>query len=89
MRDISPLLIRIAVMVAVPSIACFGYYSLAGVGDQSGPWVVPMILAYPLALIGAIGLGMALLAQKRSTKRIWIAAACLVVPVVFILFMRA
>ena len=40
-------LVRLAVVVAVPGMACFSYYSLAYLGDEHASWSLPVLLAYP------------------------------------------
>jgi 4-amino-4-deoxy-L-arabinose transferase-like glycosyltransferase len=82
-------LIRFAIAVALPSIACFGLYSLDHVAEDNSSWTVPVILAYPAALIGLGGLAMAVLAPRRSNVKIWWWAIGVAIPVMFLLVVRA
>ena len=89
MPNIPQWLIRAAVAVAVPTIACFGYYSLESLGDDKGPWTLPVILAYPMALIGLIALAAQLLSPSRSKLVLWLSALCIVMPILFLFLVRA
>ncbi len=77
------------VVVAIPTVACFGYYSLDGLGEDQGVWGLAVILAYPTALIGFIGLAMALLSPRSSRLRYGLWMLCILVPVIFLLWVRA
>ena len=69
-------------------MACFGLYSLDRSGNNSSAWSSLVILAYPLAIIGLVGVAAVLTSPKRSTPLLWLSAACVVVSVVFLLFVR-
>ena len=81
-------LVRLAVVVAVPGMACFGYYSLVYLGDEHASWSLPVLLAYPAALIGLVSLASALLSPQPSKRRLWLSAFCFIMPVVFLLVVR-
>lgn len=80
--------LRIAVGVAVPTIACFGLYSLNGVVAEADAATTAVILAYPLALIGLIG--MAALALSGSRAKTWyvMAGLCFALPAGFLAYVR-
>jgi hypothetical protein len=82
-------LLRFAIALAVPAIPCFAYYSLAYAGDASGVRWLSIVLAAPLALIGGIALIKGLLEPCATTFKLWLAALLLVVPVMFLLWIRA
>jgi len=81
-------LLRAAVALAVPTIACFGYYSLAYVDQEGSAWSTLVILAYPTALIGLVGVVAVLVSRRRSRALLWLAFVCLAVPLVFLLVLR-
>ncbi len=81
-------LIRFALIVAVPSIACFGLYSTDYLDEKNGVWAVPAILAYPVALIGIGGLAMTLLSPKRSKPRMLLWTVIAAIPILFLLILR-
>jgi hypothetical protein len=82
-------LIRLAVVLALPAIPCFAYYSLAYVDDAHGALKLLVVLAGPLALIGASGLIWGLLKPRRSKLMLWLAGVTLVLPVLLLLWIRA
>ncbi len=49
-------LTRLVVIIALPTIACFGFYSIDYLDQENSYLILPTILSYPLALIGLIGL---------------------------------
>ncbi len=82
-------LLRIAVVVAIPAVPCFAYYSLAYVDDAQGFLKLLVVLAGPLALIGGSGLIRELLQSQRSKLMLWLAGVTLVLPVILLLWIRA
>jgi hypothetical protein len=87
--DLPQWLVRLAVVVAVPTMACFGYYSLETHGDARGYWTLPVVLAYPAALMGLIAFVAALTSRRRSRGKLWLSALCFIVPSVFLLLLRS
>ena len=86
---IPPWLIRVVVAVAIPTMACFGYYSLERLGEGLEGWAVPVVLAYPAALIGLVGFVMAWNSPRRSIPKLALCALCIVVPILFLLWVRS
>jgi uncharacterized membrane protein YsdA (DUF1294 family) len=80
--------VRLAVMLAVPTLACFGYYTLEALPAARSAWAVPAVLAYPMALVGAIGSLAALRAAQKSALRTTLWALCLLVPLAFLVWLR-
>lgn len=76
--------LRLAVAVALPTLACTGYYAAGDLGDGQGQWTVPVILALPLALIGGIGLVAELLKARPSRPRCGFLSLLAVLPVIFL-----
>jgi hypothetical protein len=80
-------LIRIAIILAIPAIPCFGYYSLAYLGEERSAWMLPAVLSLPVLLIGLIALMKGV--DRRSSKlRVWLAGLLIAVPAVFLLWLR-
>lgn len=76
----TPTLLRLAIAVALPTIACVGWYSAGDLRPEHSAWAVPVVLAYPLLLIGAVGLVVQCAAPKRSMRLLGASAACIVLP---------
>lgn len=81
-------LIRVAIMAIVPTIACSAYYSVEYLGRKEATWTLPVILAYPLALISLIGLAAELLSPQRSKLKLGFSAFFFIVPLAFLLLVR-
>jgi hypothetical protein len=81
-------LVGAILMVAMPSIACFGYYSVSSLGEASGAASMLIVLAYPMALIGLCALVATAMSQQRTSRRLWTAALCFAVPATFLLLIR-
>ena len=81
-------LIRLAIVVAIPAIACFGYYSVDHLSENNNQWTTLVLLAYPTILIGVIGLGMTLLSPRNSKfkQQFWIAV--ILIPTLLLIFIR-
>jgi hypothetical protein len=87
--NVFPNLVRLAVVIMVPTLACFGYYTLDALDDSRSAWVVPAVLAYPAALIGLIGLVSTLRDASATRTRLALWALCLAAPVVLLLWLRS
>lgn len=81
-------LVGIAVAATVPSIACFGFYTLDAVGEVGRRWPMLVILAYPVALIALISLVATSFSAQRTKPRALISAICFVAPALFLLLIR-
>ncbi|MEH6616732.1 MAG: hypothetical protein V7699_02735 [Porticoccus sp.] len=88
-------IIPLIIAVAIPTIACFAYYSLDemnGSGmlrEKNSFWTSAIILAYPTSLIGMIGLVMTHYSPKKSLIKYSTWGVCMLLPIVFLLFVRA
>lgn len=54
--------------IAVPGIACHGYYTYEATADAPVQWRVAMVLAYPAMLIALVWCVMKLCASKSHKK---------------------
>ena len=77
------------VAVAVPSIACFGFYTLEAAGEAGKHYPTLVILSYPATLIGLVWLVAAALSERRTVSRLLIPLACFLIPAVFLLLIRS
>ncbi len=55
--------------VAVPGIACHGYYAYAAAADASPLWRGLIVLAYPALLIALAWGAMTMRSPARSTRK--------------------
>ncbi|MCV6611821.1 MAG: hypothetical protein OIF55_13685 [Amphritea sp.] len=65
-------LIKLIIMVLLPIVMCFGYYSLGRLSEASFGLSLVAVLSLPLCLLGLGGL-----ALKKSYRALWI--SCIVV----------
>lgn len=82
-------LIRLVIIVALPTVSCFGYYTLDYIDTSKGWLVLLVIAAYPTALIGVVGFFMSVTSSGRNRFATLLWAICVLVPVIFIGFIRA
>ena len=82
-------LVRLAVMLLVPTMACFGYYTLDGLDPARSAWAIPAVLSYPAALVGLIGMVSTLRVPQPSRARFVLWSLCLVLPVALLLWLRS
>lgn len=81
-------LIAVIVAITVPSIACFGFYSLDAAGEVGKRWPYLVILAYPVALIGLIWLLASVLSARYTLRGLLFPTACFAIPALFLLVIR-
>jgi hypothetical protein len=81
-------LIQLVVVVALPTVTCFGYYSLEYLGDDEAIWGLPVMLAYPVALIGMVGLFRTFRSSRRSSRALLLWTLCIIVPGALLLWLR-
>jgi len=79
-----PFLLRVAIVLAVPTMVCFAYYTLEHLGDEHRGLTVPVALAFPLALIGLVSTVSIVLNGRRTNTRLALSLLCLIVPLVFL-----
>jgi hypothetical protein len=84
----TPTLLRLAVAVALPTVACAGWYTLDDLHPEHSAWAVPVVLAYPLLLIGAVGVVSQWRSPRRSALRMGLSAACIVLPAIVLWIVR-
>ena len=79
-------LVKLVVVVALPTFACFGYYSLELLGEEKGIWAALVILAYPVFIIGFVGLFRAFLSSERTKLELSLWMLCIIVPIAVLLW---
>jgi hypothetical protein len=90
MSDPTSLAVRLAIAIALPSVACIGYYGLDDLRPEYSAWAVPVVLAYPLLLIGVAGGVMQWAApQRRSKWLLGLSAASIVLPALLLWLVHA
>ena len=82
-------LLRLAVMVALPALACQGWYTADALPAARSAWAIPAMLALPLALVGTVGWVTALRAAEPSRLRTAFWAVCAAAPIGLWLWLRA
>ena len=81
-------LVGMIVAIAVPGIACFGFYTQNDVESKGGYGSTLAILVYPLILIGLIMLVTTYFSARRTPFRLIISVVCLAVPLLFLLLVK-
>ncbi len=74
--------------VAMPSIACFGWYSLESVDNTNVYMRAVVAAAYPATLISMTFLMLALSSSKRSWFYVWISSLSLALALAVVLVTR-
>lgn len=88
MTDLSRKLLILTLIVALPSLGCFSYYTFEG-NDVDNPLAaLAMLLSYPVLLIS-----LATIISLRYSKRphpigLWLVGICLVVSSAILLWAR-
>ena len=88
MTPLARRLLGLVLVLAVPSIACVGYYAIEDARDWSNVarWALP--LAWPAALIGLAAVVATSLSPQRTRRQWWAAALCFIAPVLVLLVAR-
>ncbi|MGC2459267.1 MAG: hypothetical protein WA435_14885 [Gallionellaceae bacterium] len=85
----SRLLVGVILVVAMPSIACFGWYSLGSTPNASAFVRAMVVAAYPAAIISLALLVLALSSPKPSRRRVWVSALCLALTLAIVFVARS
>jgi hypothetical protein len=81
---VSPSLLKAALAILLPLLACFGYYTAERLEAPSLAMTILSMLAAPLALIGASG-ALSLFAQRlQRPAAFWLSVGAFVVPSLFL-----
>jgi purine-cytosine permease-like protein len=81
--------IRLLVAVALPTVACFGYYAVSALDERHFVAALFVALAYPLALIGVVGLLSALLSSRRTRTKIMLWSLVIALPVMLLVVVQS
>lgn len=87
--DIPEWLVKLIVMVALPAVTCFGLYSVAYLDSDRYIFTLPVILSYPVALIGIAGTCQTLISPAKNHLRLAFWIACIVIPVMIQVAVRS
>ena len=86
--SLTRLLIGVILVVALPGIGCFGWYSLDTVANTSTFVKVMVVAAYPAALISLAFLLLELSSSNRNQRSVWISGLSLAVALAIIFIAR-
>jgi len=78
----------IVLVVAIPGISCFGWYTLEAAGSTSPIASAIIVAAYPATLILLTLLALELAPAQRNPRRLWGYALSLALSIAVILFAR-
>ncbi len=81
--------IKLIIVVALPTVSCFGYYSLGHLDSNKSIFILPVILSYPVALIGIVGTFRVLYFPEKTKIKLWFWILCIVVPVMIQVMIRS
>ena len=82
-------LIQLVIIVSLPTVSCFGYYSLEFLEEKKSMVVLLVIISYPVALIGLVGLFRSLISPERTKLALSFWGLCLIMPTIIIIWVRA
>ena len=83
------LLIGITLIVALPTIGCFSWYSMEAVSTSSILLRIIVLAAYPAIFIALAFLVQALSSPPLKKIQIWLSALCLALALLVILLARS
>lgn len=75
-------------IILVPGIGCFEYYTGQALGGAENGWRWLSLLAYPLALVALVGLVWSGVQQPRSVRRIRLFGMLFLLLVILLLALR-
>jgi hypothetical protein len=88
MKKLPQWVIAALMVILLPGIGCFEYYTGQALGDADTGWRWGTLPAYPLALVALVGLVLSGVRQSRSGRRMALFAVLFVLPVIFLLAVR-
>ncbi len=88
MNQLSHKLLVLALIVALPSLGCFSYYTLEDADSNTTLPVSIILLAYPVLLISLTSIIAMWVSKRRSRLGSWLAGACLLVSAAILLIAR-
>ena len=88
MNEFSRKLLALALVIALPSLGCFSYYSIEGSGSNSAIPALAVLLAYPILLISLTTAVADRFSKRPSKYRLWLAGICLMVSSGILLWAR-
>ncbi|BBP00098.1 hypothetical protein [Sulfuriferula nivalis] len=88
MKHIPKLTLLILILILMPGIGCFEYYTDQAVDNKNSQTRWLILLAYPFALAALIGLVQNLIRQPRNTKLIRLFTLLFLIPTILLLVVR-
>jgi hypothetical protein len=86
--NLTRLLAAVMIVIAVPGIACFGWYSMESAGSTNALVQTIVIIAYPAALISLTFLVLAFISVKRNRYQVPISALFLALSLAVVILAR-
>lgn len=84
-KSISPKLLRLVIIIALPTVSCFGFYSVRDLAEESLWLTIPIVLAYPVTLISIIGIVSALSTKPFPRLRLCVWSIIFLVSIIFLI----
>ncbi|CAD6873015.1 hypothetical protein [Methylomonas fluvii] len=81
-------LLILALILALPGLGCFSYYTLEEAGPNTALPALAITIAYPTLLISLTTLIMLRISKKPSRPGAWLAGSCLIISVAILLIAR-
>ncbi len=81
-------ILRAVVALTVPTIACFGYYSLGTNNPADSSWATLVILAYPLIIVSGLGLVSVFTSDSNRRLKLIFSSAGLLVGILVLVIAR-
>lgn len=78
-------LIRLAVALALPTLACTAWYAGDALAPEQRGWQPALTLAFPVLLMALAAFVVELVSPKRSNRKLAVLAAFVVLPVILLL----
>ncbi|WP_446808603.1 hypothetical protein ACH50O_15125 [Methylomonas sp. 2BW1-5-20] len=88
MNDLSHKLLMLALIVALPSLGCFSYYTAEDADPSTTLPALAILLAYPALLISLAAIIALRVSKKTSRLGSWLAGSCLIVSAAILLIAR-
>jgi len=81
-------LLSLALILALPGLGCFSYYTLEEAGPNTALPALAFMIAYPALLISLTILIMLRVSKKPSRPGTWLAGSCLIISAAILLIAR-
>jgi len=87
-KNIPDWLTKLIIIIALPTVSCSGFYSIDYLGVEHNSYIVPVILSYPVALLGFVGVVRSLYFVETSKVKLLFWCLCIIIPAMIHLVIR-